>query len=600
MTISISVSPSGAPIDPGGVEEGKISGRVNQIRNRELEVKLQASSVPASIPASRAPSYAARLKSSLRNLHKVSDPTFLDDGTPKVQAPESVLLETSELCKDHIVAHFHGRRPSVTKILADLNPVWGKFGKITVRTVSDTCVLIFIPSVQSREWVLQVGYWQVDRCAFSVYPWSTDGNLAAQELLFAPTWAVLKNVPPQLYSLKGISVVASGIGEPLHTENSHLDPYHFGDTKVKVEIDLAHNPPKVVEYPSLPPKCINCGNFGHLMNRCHKPLMKRQHVQRKEKVISVVKVVEEVLLVEEPRGDKVAAVVGEEMKKSRVRSRSRRRARSRARARALSSPPEVLSVAESEELPVAKKDDQKKGGRSVVVKDSSKEVMLSSKDELFVLGEIQLEEGEIGVEGGRESIDMSSIGRKESRNQDDEKGFWITKHSKHYRRALREMESWRALGSIGNPPKSAKILIRGSSSETHVHESNLHSVLEAMALGWRFDNNYSVASGGRIWLMWSQNLSVVVYLKTEQLILCGVLEPATGMSCTVSFVYAQNTEEERRVLWRNLVMIARNSLLAASPFVVLGDFNQILTAAEHFSLQPYDFSIRFYQVAGLW
>ncbi|KAL0754749.1 hypothetical protein Bca101_092417 [Brassica carinata] len=248
------------------------------------------------------------------------------------------------------------------------------------------------------------------------------------------------------------------------------------------------------------------------------------------------------------------------MKKSRVRSRSRRRARSRARARALSSPPEVLSVAESEELPVAKKDDQKKGGRSVVVKDSSKEVMLSSKDELFVLGEIQLEEGEIGVEGGRESIDMSSIGRKESRNQDDEKGFWITKHSKHYRRALREMESWRALGSIGNPPKSAKILIRGSSS---------------VALGWRFDNNYSVASGGRIWLMWSQNLSVVVYLKTEQLILCGVLEPATGMSCTVSFVYAQNTEEERRVLWRNLVMIARNSLLAASPFVVLDSIRSL-------------------------
>ncbi|CDY26354.1 BnaA03g60300D [Brassica napus] len=196
--IQVSVSPSSAPIDPGGAEEGKISDRENQIWNGELEVKLQASSVPESIPASRVPSYAARLKSSLRNLHKVSDPTFLDDSTPVVQAPESVLLETSKLWKDHIVAHFHG-------------------------------------------------YWQVDRCAFSVYPWSADGNLAAQELLFAPTWAVLKNVPPQLYSLKGISVVASGIGEPLHTENSRLDPYHFGDTKVKVEIDLAHTPLEVVE-----------------------------------------------------------------------------------------------------------------------------------------------------------------------------------------------------------------------------------------------------------------------------------------------------------------------------------------------------------------
>ncbi|CAN7017027.1 unnamed protein product, partial [Brassica rapa subsp. trilocularis] len=193
-----------------------------------------------------------------------------------------------------------------------------------------------------------------------------------------------------------------------------------------------------IEYPSLPPKCINCGKFGHLMNRCHKPLMKRKHVQRKEKVISVVKAVEEVSLLEEPQGDQVAAVVGEEMKKNRVRSRSRRRARSRARARALSLPPEVLSVAESEELPVVKKVERKKGGRSSVEKDSSKEAMMSSKDELFVLGESQLAEGEIG--------------------------FWITKHSKHYRRALRQMESWKALGSIGNPPKSAKNLIRGSSS----------------------------------------------------------------------------------------------------------------------------------------
>ena len=63
----------------------------------------------------------------------------------------------------------------------------------------------------------------------------------------------------------------------------------------------------------------------------------------------------------------------------------------------------------------------------------------------------------------------------------------------------------------------------GALLETHVQESNFCSVLGAVAPGWRFDNNYSVASGGRIWLMWSQNLSVVIYLKTEQLILCGVV-----------------------------------------------------------------------------
>lgn len=161
---------SSASIDPGGETPSKISNHDSQSLNRELEIKLQSPPIPAAIPAAKVPSYAERFKSSLRNLRKISNPSFLEDGTPVVQAPESVLLQTSELWKDHVVAHFHGRRPSATKILADLNPVWGKFGNITVRTVSDTCVLIFIPSVQTREWVLQVGYWQADRCAFSVYP----------------------------------------------------------------------------------------------------------------------------------------------------------------------------------------------------------------------------------------------------------------------------------------------------------------------------------------------------------------------------------------------------------------------------------------------
>lgn len=102
----------------------------------------------------------------------------------------------------------------------------------------------------------------------------------------APTWVVLQDVPRQLYSLKGISTIASAIGDPLHTENSKLEPFHLGDTKVKVEISLDSQPPSAVivrdtqgysvrvnvRYPRPPPKCCNCGKFGHLMNCCPKPL----------------------------------------------------------------------------------------------------------------------------------------------------------------------------------------------------------------------------------------------------------------------------------------------------------------------------------------
>ena len=38
--------------------------------------------------------------------------------------------------------------------------------------------------------------------------------------------------------------------------------------------------------------------------------------------------------------------------------------------------------------------------------------------------------------------------------------------------------------------------------------------------------------------------------------------------------------------------ITSNSLVSAAPLIVLGDFNQILTASEHFSLLPYELPIR--------
>lgn len=50
------------------------------------------SSIPAWVPQANAPSYAERFKSPLRNLRKISSPTYEEDGIPIVQAPKSVLL----------------------------------------------------------------------------------------------------------------------------------------------------------------------------------------------------------------------------------------------------------------------------------------------------------------------------------------------------------------------------------------------------------------------------------------------------------------------------------------------------------------------------
>ncbi|XP_023638025.1 uncharacterized protein LOC17876969 [Capsella rubella] len=239
-------------------------------------------------PSTRESLWATKFKASLHNLRQMDAPSFREDGTPVVMAPPSVLLKTAEMWKGHLVAQLHGLFPPPTKIFNDLNPIWGKFGNIIVRIISETTALIFIPSTTTRQWVVDIGFWQAGNCAYTVYPWSPEGPMELEELHSAPTWAILKRVPPQLYSLEGISVIASGIGKPLHTEKSRLDPINIGSTKVKVLINLHFSLPTTVvvkdvqgntarvevEYPRPPPKCLNCGRYGHLLSRCPLPLQK--------------------------------------------------------------------------------------------------------------------------------------------------------------------------------------------------------------------------------------------------------------------------------------------------------------------------------------
>ncbi|ESQ56400.1 hypothetical protein EUTSA_v10027423mg, partial [Eutrema salsugineum] len=328
-------------------------------------------SIPAGIPSSAAPSYADRFKSSLRNLRKISSPSYQEDGTLVIKAPASILLQVANQWKGHIVAHFHGLASPPGKIFTDLSPVWRKFEKITVHSASKTTSLIFIPSLLTREWVLRTGYWQAGNCSFTVSEWTPDGSFQTQDLETAPTWALLKSVPWILYSLDSISIIASVIGDPLHTEKLRLESYRYGNTKVKMEINLDSSPPKTVivkdcvgntvsieiEYPRLPPKCTNCGNFGHLVNRCPHLVMKilLKDIHPKEVAVANTKIflasppldslMVNTILASPPEVISLDTSITTEPPKragglvdSDISVRSRSRSRSRSRQRALSSP----------------------------------------------------------------------------------------------------------------------------------------------------------------------------------------------------------------------------------------------------------------------
>lgn len=88
----------------------------------------------------------------------------------------------------------------------------------------------------------------------------------------------------------------------------------------------------------------------------------------------------------------------------------------------------------------------------------------------------------------------------------------------------------------------------GDFVEIHVREENANNIVQSVDSGWRFENNCEAAEGGRIWVVWDPNVSVMIFKKSAQSITCGVFDRVSKVAFTAIFVYAHNTEMQRREL----------------------------------------------------
>jgi len=94
---------------------------------------------------------------------------------------------------------------------------------------------------------------------------------------------------------------------------------------------------------------------------------------------------------------------------------------------------------------------------------------------------------------------------------------------------------------------SNKLLV-GGVLEAHVAENNALAILASILPGWRKESNYCCSVLGRIWLVWDPSVSVLVFKKSEQMILCSIKVPSVATSFAAAFVYEKNAELDRRLL----------------------------------------------------
>lgn len=100
--------------------------------------------------------------------------------------------------------------------------------------------------------------------------------------------------------------------------------------------------------------------------------------------------------------------------------------------------------------------------------------------------------------------------------------------------------------------------------------------------GWSFTSNHSSDENGRIIMLWKDPAAVRVISQTRQSLSC---EVTISNSLTFYFtaIYASNAHDERQDLWVDLLNLHQTLDLDSYPWILGGDFNQIIHPAEHSS-----------------
>ena len=215
------------------------------------------------------------------------------DGSPTVQVPDEIFEDSNPLWEDLLIGRFPHTAPHVAKIHVIVNKIWplgDKTVKIDAFVVDAKTIKFRIRDSSVRARVLRRGMWNIADMPMFVSKWSPVIEEAQPEIKTMPLWVTLRNVPHNMYTWKGLSFLASSVGEPkkLHPDTELCKS--FEKAKVFIEVDLSKDLPKQYrfksdkgvdalidyKYPWLPPRCTSCSKWGHLQEVCLVQQSKKQ------------------------------------------------------------------------------------------------------------------------------------------------------------------------------------------------------------------------------------------------------------------------------------------------------------------------------------
>ena len=160
--------------------------------------------------------------------------------------------------------------------------MWGGDGKVNVKSVGPNLFILQFSNSVARDRVLEFGPWHIQNMPLIIRRWEPGLKSLEFNMKKLHIWIHLGNVPLELFINRGLSYIASTLGNPLYMDRITARQERLTYAKICVEIEAFLKIPRTieivmgngstvsisVEVPWYPLRCSRCSIFGHNDKTC--------------------------------------------------------------------------------------------------------------------------------------------------------------------------------------------------------------------------------------------------------------------------------------------------------------------------------------------
>ena len=202
-------------------------------------------SQPITTPVAPKGNWVRAVQGEQKGLVKYDVNVEMKDGMGSITVPDEV-KDASPLWDEFLMGKFLDKAPHIAKVHAIVNKIWttgDKSQMVEVYIINSNTMKFRVSNMSTRKHILRRGMWNLAGIPVVMSKWSPFVEEDQPEEKSVPLWVHLKNVPMNMVSWKGLSLIASAVGVPtrLHPETAQC--INLKMPKIFVNADLTKELP---------------------------------------------------------------------------------------------------------------------------------------------------------------------------------------------------------------------------------------------------------------------------------------------------------------------------------------------------------------------